>query len=174
MQNEIWKDIPNYEWLYQISNYWRVKSLFRYKKILKPLKHTEWYYRYCLTKDKVRSFKYAHRLVAMCFNEDYTEKLIINHKNWIKTDNYIDNLECITFTENNIHAYKIWLQKPKLWIKNTLSKKVNQYNSNWVFIKTWNSMKDVQRSLWIAYTHISECCLWKAQTAGGFIWEYKK
>ena len=31
-ENEIWKDIPNYEGLYQISNYGRIKSLYNYKR----------------------------------------------------------------------------------------------------------------------------------------------
>ena len=82
IENEIWKDIPWYEWLYKASNLWRVKSLFRYKKILKPLKHTEWYFRYCLMKDWKRSYKYAHRIVSMCFLKDYNKDIIINHKNW--------------------------------------------------------------------------------------------
>ena len=44
MNEEIWKDIPWYEWLYQASNLWNIKSLISWKeKILKANKTKRWY-----------------------------------------------------------------------------------------------------------------------------------
>ena len=43
MEKEIWRAIKGYEGLYEVSNYGRVKSLFRYKKVLKPIKDINGY-----------------------------------------------------------------------------------------------------------------------------------
>ncbi|MBE9542532.1 MAG: HNH endonuclease [Proteobacteria bacterium] len=58
---------------------------------------------------KVRKFS-IHRLVAETYL-GFKKDLVINHKNGIKTDNNIDNLEWVTRSENQLHAYRIGLQK---------------------------------------------------------------
>lgn len=69
---EIWKDIADYENLYQISNRGRVKSLPRngtckYEKILTPHKDSKGYYNVSLSKNGKRKIAYIHRLVAEAF-----------------------------------------------------------------------------------------------------------
>ncbi len=51
-------------------------------------------------------------------------------------------------------------------------KKVNQYNLQGEYIKTWNSMGEIERILHINHSMISECCNGKQKTSGGYIWKY--
>ncbi len=95
----IWKDIPGYEGLYQVSNYGQVKSLrFGKEKILR-YRLLKGYERYCLYKDGRQKFFLAHRLVMYAFNY-VDENLTINHIDENKRNNHISNLEYCTQSEN--------------------------------------------------------------------------
>jgi NUMOD4 motif/HNH endonuclease len=117
---EIWKDIAGYEGLYQVSNLGRVKSLARAirntfkstrqlpERILKPATHTRGYLYVNLTTG-ARNYKhcYVHRLVGIAFiGAPPFPDAEINHKNGIKTDNHIENLEWVTPLQNMTHAWE--------------------------------------------------------------------
>jgi hypothetical protein len=109
---EIWKTIPGYNNMYQISNFGNVKSLNRIsmggrklsEKILKHNKHPHGYISICLRKGGKNKFYLAHRLVMLAFVGP--SDLQVNHKNGIKTDNRLENLEYVTCSENQMHAFK--------------------------------------------------------------------
>jgi len=177
LKKEIWKDIQWYEWFYQVSNLWRVKSLFdwRHKKLRdKILKHSlnnDWYVTFTLSTPDRRQFL-AHRLVAFSFlrNEDIFNE--VNHKNWIKIDNLVYNLEWCDRKINTKHAYDFWLNKKRFWKLNKNSKSVLQFSKENLLIKEWDSISDVTRELWINSSHISTCCLWRRKKTWWFIWRY--
>lgn len=117
-EKEIWKAIPEYEGLYEISNYGRVKSLSRDIKhdFIKNYKLKEsflskscdnlGYVRYTLRKNGKRKTFTAHRLVALLFIKNINNYKFINHKNQNKEDNYYKNLEWVNHRENISHRYK--------------------------------------------------------------------
>ena len=110
MEKEIWKDIKEFEEKYQISDKGNVKSLPRYKrkkeKILKPGLNNYGYFVVVLMKNKIRYDRIVHRLVAGHFISNPENKPQVNHKNGIKTDNKIKNLEWCTNSENKKHSAK--------------------------------------------------------------------
>lgn len=172
---EIWKDIPNYEGLYQVSNLGNVKSLERtvnhlngvrtvHEKILKPVIDNTGYYVVSLWKNNKHLRIHIHRLVAKTIISNIQNKPFINHIDGNKLNNNVNNLEWCTCKENNIHAYKIGL--------NNSYRKVNQYDLDGNYIKTWNSIKEA--NTYYKTNHISECCNpnAKRKIAKGFLWKY--
>ena len=185
MENlEIWKDVLWYEGEYEVSSIGRVKSLNYHRewitKILIPIKTKIWYLQITLHKNKVQKIKKIHRLVAEVFISNPENKLQINHKDWNKLNNNVENLEWCTCKENIIHKFNIlWYKsnfqtnhpcKWKFWENNRSSKKVYQYNPNWILIRIWGWVNEAERQFWRLW--ISGCCLGKRKTAGGFIWKY--
>ncbi len=172
----MWKDIPGYEWKYQASTFWNIKSLnYRRMKIEKKMSLNVlktnyivvsfWREKWCT--------KRVHRLVAATFlgEENWLE---VNHKNWNPSDNRIWNLEYCTRSENILHSFReLWRKshfKWKFWKKNSLSCPILQFSKNWEFIKKWDSLMDAQRELSIAKQSISRCCKWRLKSAWWYIW----
>jgi hypothetical protein len=110
---EIFKEIPNYS-AYHISNHGNIKT-FNWKNcgkeaILKPALDANGYLRTVLKRDdgKYSTIK-VHRLVASAFLGDI-DNFEINHKDGIKHNNKVENLEIVTHAENIKHAFKNNLQ----------------------------------------------------------------
>lgn len=80
---------------------------------LKPARDKDGYLRITLTSNGKRKSYFIHRLVARVFLDGYDEKLQVNHKNGIKDDNKVENLEMVTLQENIKHSIITGL-KPKL------------------------------------------------------------
>jgi hypothetical protein len=129
-REEYWINIEGYEGLYQISNYGRVKSLSnnkeRKEKILRSKFNSCKYVLIELSKNNIRHMFLVHRLVAKYFINNPENKPDVNHKNGIKTDNNVDNLEWCTQSENELHAYRTRLKihsKGKEWHTAKLTQK---------------------------------------------------
>jgi len=130
---EIWKDIVNYEGLYQISNYGNVRSLNRitevkrgnqsytcsYKgRLIKPKLSTDGYCFVNSCKKGKQKPLYYHRLVAEHFIENHREVTSVNHIDGNKLNNHYSNLEWCTSQENTRHAFETGLIIPKYGIEN--------------------------------------------------------
>ena len=98
--------------LFQVSNFGRVKSFYRGKKlILKPSLHEKGYLRVVLyTNGKNKIFR-IHRLVAQLFIPNPENKPEINHVDGNKLNNFAENLEWVTHAENMGHAAAVGLNK---------------------------------------------------------------
>jgi hypothetical protein len=134
MEIEIWKDIPGYEGLYQASSLGRIKGLPKKVRcntghtttkecILKPTFKTGGYPFVVLYKDSrsKRSIT-VHRLIATTFLPNPENKDTVNHKNGIKTNNKVENLEWLTKKENINHAYRTGIAKGRQGEKHGRSK----------------------------------------------------
>lgn len=109
---EIWKPIREYESEYAISNKGRIKSLsFRNnqttkqrEKIMKPFDNGSGYLVISLKKGGKVKNKYIHRLVAEAFLENYLPGMVVNHIDYNKRNNCVENLEWCTQKENTHHS----------------------------------------------------------------------
>jgi len=135
---EIWRVIPDFP-LYSASNLGRIKNK-KTGTILKPYKNKKGYFDISIPKDvnlkSIRATKRIHKLISMTFLGKCTDGKEVNHKNCIKTDNSLKNLEYVTSRENSIHSIKmgVWKRlfnetdirevKRLLFIEKFLSKKI--------------------------------------------------
>ena len=177
---EVWKDI-NFYFGYQVSNNGSVRSIDRVvdrsdgRKV--TLKGKILKYRLCrngypLVSINQKNYS-VYRLVAQSFIPNPENKNEVNHKNAIKFDCRVDNLEWCTRNENVSHAKEHDLYPRSFGKNNKLSKKVNQIDKeNNLLIKTWDSISDAKRELGIDTKNIVFCCQDKYKSAGGYKWKY--
>ena len=175
---KIWMQV--YDWPeYEVSNYGEIKRINKncgttIGKILKPIKLKNGYLKVALCRNSKRKEYLVHRLVMSAFV--WISKLQVNHKNWFKNDNRLENLEYCTASENSLHRFKVlWHKSPmkwKFWKYSKNSKKVNQYDLEWNFIKTWDSIHDIYRFYDKEMNHISSVCTGKRNQAYGFKWSH--
>jgi len=186
---EIWKDIIDYEGLYQISNLGRVKSLSRKiinsrrkgyikERILKFALNSDGYKYICLHKNNKGYTHRIHKLVAIMFINNINNKSEVNHIDGNKQNNNVNNLEWCTRKENILHGYKNNLYKYKGHLKKYSEMrriKVVQLSKNNKIINIFNNMLLASKILKINQGNISNCIHGKQKIAGGYKWEiYKK
>lgn len=165
---EIWKDIENYEGLYQISNLGRVKSLkFGKERIMKPIIGNKEYLFVVFHKDGKYKHHRIHRLVAQAFLSNPNNLPQVNHKDENKQNNSVFNLE---WCDNK---YNMNYGTRNERVAKLLSKQVYQYDKNMNLIKIWESTQECARN-GFSGSHISECCYGLRKHSNGFIWSYEK
>lgn len=148
MEKEIWKDVPNYEGYYQVSNLGNVRSLDRIVK--KSDGHTQFFKgrlikqktddigrrSLCLKKNGKQKDTRAHMLVALAFIGERPEGYHVCHIDGNASNNNLENLRYDTPTQNRIDIYRNNRKGPKgkLYIKEVLEirelYKNNIFNQN--------------------------------------------
>lgn len=108
LSGEKWADIPDYEGLYEVS----IEGLVRNKRsgrILKPNYLKNGYTVTQLSKNDERKYYLTHRLVLTVFvSPPPFEKAQCNHKNGIRDDNRLENLEWVTASQNQLYSYAMF------------------------------------------------------------------
>ena len=109
--NEKWKPVFGYEDHYEISNLGNARRISANNGtyVGKQLKQYEnkGYKRHCYCVNNQPKYHSVHRSVWQSFNGEIPPHLQINHKNGIKDDNRLENLELMTPSENTKHAYQV-------------------------------------------------------------------
>ncbi len=176
--NEIWKPIDEYKNLYEVSNKGNIRSVYRYKKILKQKRSKSGYMYIYLCKDKNIKVFSVHRLVAKAFIANPQNKPCVNHIDGNKANNNLSNLEWVTYSENEKHSYNV-LKKKVYGNKHLVGD--NRYNSKHVIqcsldgtiIKEYESRHLAATTLGISAGNIWRVLIGRGYTAGGYKWMYK-
>ena len=177
--NEIWKDIKDYEGLYQVSNIGNVKSLARVvshkitghrtipEKILKPNSDGAGYLYVSLSRDGKKKNPKIHRLVAEAFIPNSENLPQVNHIDEDKSNNRVTNLEWST-SLNNLN-YSNVIEKGN----SARKKKVIQRSFDGEVIAIYPSMAEAVKTIGVNnHSLISMCCSGKRKSAYNYLWEY--
>lgn len=176
--NETWKPVLGYESYYEVSDLGRVRSL-NYKctgnvQVLREarIKRDEEYLGVYLSKDGQGKTKQVHRLVYEAFYGPIPEGLQINHINEDPSDNRLANLNVMTPKENTNYGTHTTRQAETLIRKHHCGKPVDQYDMQGNLIATYWGAHEASRQTGVCRGRITECCLGRIRTSGGYIWRY--
>lgn len=184
MQKEVWKDIPNFEGIYQISNHGNLKSFKALSngRILSLKNKRKDYFSVVLTSSNNKRSTRIHRLVAEAFIENPLQKSQVNHIDGDKQNNHVSNLEWVTPSENITHSVK---NNPnhvaKMIEYNTMlrPKKIKQVSFCGKVLAVYNNSKEAMRQTGVCARNILQVAS-KTEykpgkirvQAGGFKWSF--
>lgn len=177
---EIWKDIPNYEGLYQVSNLGRFASFMNVgkhkpdgKRRIKPVyKRKSGYYIAVLTKNGKSKYKYIHRLVAEAFCNNANNHIEVDHIDADKSNNKANNLRWVSPKENqsNPHA-----KQERLRVAKEKGIAISQYTLDGTLIRKFYSLREVGRVYPnINRRRIRDCAKGLLKQAHGYNWKFTK
>ncbi len=159
-----WREVKEYS-NYEVNQLGEIRHKKR-QKILKPRSNNGGY-QYVNFKINGKNTNFAvHRIVANAFIPNpngYTE---VNHKDYNKKNNCVDNLEWVSSSQNKQHSYL------KQENKKSRGKAVNQYTKEGIFLKTFDSVSDAAKEFGCCVAAISNCCLGRTKTSQGFRWSF--
>ena len=167
---EIWKAVPGYVGLYEVSSLGRVRSVGRLvngregqmltvkERVLKPDVHQLGYRRVTLSKDgKAKRFA-VHRLVALVFIPNPEGLPCISHEDDDPTNNSVGNLRWCTYSYNNNRDRHRQLLSDST--KRTARKrKVAQYTLDGELVAVFDSIRDAAAENGVLHTGIQSCCV---------------
>ena len=150
---------PNYE----VSDQGEVRNA-KTKKLLSLKKKIRGYVYVHLHQDGKSKVVTVHRLIASAFIPNPNNLETVNHINYIKDDNRVENLEWMSYSENsgNKNPHKIIARK-----------QIEQLDLNGNILAEFDSISQAAKELQINRGNINQVCLGKLKTAGGYIFRYK-
>lgn len=168
---ELFKDIENFEGLYEISNLGRILSKVRKKPKFMSNKRfdKDGYVMVDLTKDGKIYKNKVHRLVAQAFIPNIDNKPMVNHINGVKNDNKASNLEWLTNSENLLHGHHV-LRNGKPYYNQKI---VIMLNDEKEFVKEFESLSAASRYFNITPQSIHASISGRRKKVKGYYWQYK-
>lgn len=182
-EGERWLDIPGYEGLYQASNYGRIRSIDRSftktnkygtdvtyhlkgRTLVQRLDGKGMYLLVVLRKDGKSHNELVHRLVASTFLRNPDNLPEVNHKDEIKTNNKVENLEYC----NRIYNVNYGTGSKRAGTNHC--KSVEQFTVDGVWRGTYPSITNAAITLHMSKSGISNCCSNRRKTYGGYVWRF--
>ena len=183
--DEVWKDIPGFENVYQISTLGRLKSFKQYQEgiVLKQTNDKGGYFSVVLSFDGKVRYTRIHRLVAEAFipnPEGYNE---VNHMDSNKQNNHVDNLEWCDRKHNAKHARD---NNPNIIAKMNLHNQyikpraILQFDKHGNRVGWFISAQDAGRHTGICARNILQVangdrneCGYLRKSAGGYVWKFE-
>lgn len=144
----------------------------RRNKFLTPKINWDGYHRIQIWRNNKCTYIAWHKVVAETYLEKPSSDCVVNHKNGIKDDNRVCNLEWVTQQDNIKHAWETGLSKKQ--INNVkLSKSIDRLTINGEHIDTFPSTMEIERQLGLHHGGIS-ASIKRNGTCGGFKWRYSE
>lgn len=182
------KIIPNTDGAYSISENGIVRSNARLifhpegnknlkDRILKNCINKFGYEKVSIRQNGISKIKAVHRLVALTYIPNIENKPAVNHKNGVKTDNRVENLEWCTHSENMKHSFDSLgrISASKGVFNATSSKPIRQLTKNGTFIQDYPSSSEAARILKLKPS-AAKMFAWvangKRKSANGFKWKF--
>ena len=175
-----WKAVRGFEGYYEVSDHGDVRSVDRKvcdtKGVIRHLsgrmmkscrakgRNNDGYYVVNLRKGGAAHVIPIHILVATAFLPNPDDLPTVNHKDGNKTNNDVQNLEWATYRENNMHALRFGLRRPR-------GSSVVQINDSGRVVARFRSVCEASRSTGIGRSSISHCVNGRVSSAGGFAWQ---
>lgn len=151
---EVWKKVEGYN-NYEVSNMGNVRRLFpKGYHYLKQIQKRDGYMRVVLCKNGQQKTFYVHRLVAKAFIPNPDNLPQVNHKNFIRNDNRVDNLEWCDNKYNTRYSQ---------------AKPIVGYNDKMVI--AFEAIADVEL-IGLNASNVSACLSGRYKTSGGLQWKY--
>ena len=180
----VWRAVKGYEGLYAVSNTGQVKSLFRYKKILKPNVMKRGYCTVELFKDGQSKRLLIHRLVAEAFIPNPDNLSQVNHIDENPMNNSADNLEWCTAKYNMNYGDGAKTRHLKIDYTTEKRKQIARENGrkrgkpiyqmkNGEIINKYENAKQASIATGIDHGHICDAAKGKYKTSGGYEWVYE-
>lgn len=164
---EVWKDVEDYEGLYQVSNFGNLYSNYVKRNLQLSLDECG-YKQVILVKNGVRKRHLLHRLVAQVFIPNNENKPQVNHIDENKTNNNVSNLEWVTSKENINHGTRTERQ---IYTQRIIQKSRPVICSNGVI---YRSTREASRLLGLDNGSLNKVLKGNRKTVGGFTFEYKE
>lgn len=174
MKKKIWKPISGYENEYLISDDGEVYSL-RKCISLKPIQNEKGYLKVNLQKEGKKAWRKIHRLVAEAFIPNPQNKPTVNHKNGLRHDNRVENLEWATMAEQNSDIRRIKKMSESIRKCEYIQKKkrpVLQISTNGEIVTTHESLHDAANAVNTSTGNIYSCCVGNRHTCKGYVFKY--
>lgn len=159
-----WKTVQEYE-NYEVNQLGEIRHKSR-RRVLKPRVSPNGYLYVNFNIAGRRTNFAVHRIVLNAFTPHEDKSLEVNHKNYDRTDNRLENLEWVSSSENKKHANK------KVQNRHSRGKEIHQYSKTGEYIKTFPSVTDAAKSIGLGVAALSNCALGRTKSSGGFVWKF--